>query len=307
MRFLRALLNSGVFMIILLAAATLYLVYSDAIKRDHGMDVVNDASSPVAEASTAVLSPAVQEAAPVQQASVAVESVPTTAQEPIQSEPAFETQPPAQAQSDMSAMMPHQGMMPMPMQEQMPPMMAYQPQMDMPPMQPMPQMDMPPMQPMPQMDMPPMQPMPQMDMPSMQPMPQMDMPSMQPMPQMNMSPMQSMPQMDMPPMQQMPQSNVEKARAALHEGNLEVAQQAYQSELAVSNDPDLHGELGNVFFAQQNWQAASIEYAAAIEGLTAQGRFLQAQYVLGFLMQIDPSMGQKAMTNLRAQMYPQNN
>ncbi len=269
MRFLRALLNSGVFMIILLAAATLYLVYSDAIKREHGIDVANETAIPAAETPSAA-PVAVQEVpatvAPVQQ-TVAVESAPVAVQEPIQAEPAFETQPPAQVQSNMGSMMPYQGMMPMPEQVPMPmpmpePMMAYQPAMDMP------------------HQMQPMQPMMQQEAP-------------------------------MPPVyQQAPnlsQSNVERARAALYEGNLEVAQQAYQAELSAVNDPDLHGELGNVYFAQQNWQAAAAEYAAAVDGLSAQGRFLQAQYVLGFLMQIDPDMGQKAMTNLRANMYPQTN
>lgn len=265
MRFLRALLNSGVFMIILLAAATLYLVYSDTIKREHGIDVANETAIPAAETPSAA-PVAVQEVpaavAPVQQ-TVAVESAPVAVQEPIQAEPAFETQPPAQAQSNMGSMMPYQGMMPMPEQAPMAmpmpePMMAYQPAMDMPMMQPMMQQG---------------------------------------------APMQ-------PVYQQAPKSspsNVERARAALYEGNLEVAQQAYQAELSAVNDPDLHGELGNVYFAQQNWQAAAAEYAAAVDGLSAQGRFLQAQYVLGFLMQIDPDMGQKAMTNLRANMYPQTN
>jgi tetratricopeptide (TPR) repeat protein len=276
MRFLRALLNSGVFMIILLAAATLYLVYSDAIKREHGIDVANETAVPAAE--TPAPAPVAVQEAPVAESSsapvavqevpatVAVESAPVAVQEPIQAEPAFETQPPAQVQSNMGSMMPYQGMMPMP--EQVPmampmpmpePMMAYQPAMDMPH--------------------------------QMQPMMQQEAP--------------------MPPVYQqapnLPQSNVERARAALYEGNLEVAQQAYQAELSAVNDPDLHGELGNVYFAQQNWQAAAAEYAAAVDGLSAQGRFLQAQYVLGFLMQIDPDMGQKAMTNLRANMYPQTN
>jgi tetratricopeptide (TPR) repeat protein len=117
-----------------------------------------------------------------------------------------------------------------------------------------------------------------------------------------------MPQPAYQPAQMMPaQTNLDIARTALYEGNLDVAKQAYQAELTRTNDPDLHGELGNVYFAQQNWQDAAIEYAAAVEGLSAQGRFLQAQYVLGFLMQINPDMGQKAMMNLRATMYPQNN
>jgi tetratricopeptide (TPR) repeat protein len=264
MRFLRSLLNSGVFMIILLAAATLYLVYSDAIKRDHGMNATNEASLPVAEA--VVATPA---ASPIMPESSVVQAEPAAAQSPIQAEPAFETQPLQQAQSTGYA-----------------PMM---PAMDMGQQQPYGMM---PQFPMPEPMMPPMG---SMDMPSMPPaqamMPSMPQPTYQPMPEMVAQPIAV--------------SNVERARAALFEGNLDVAKAAYQAELANSNDPDLHGELGNVYFAQQNWQAAAAEYAAAVEGLSVQNRFLQAQYVLGFLMQINPEMGQQAMTTLRANMYPQ--
>ncbi len=285
MRFLRALLNSGVFMIILLAAATLYLVYSDTIKRDHGLDAVNESSPAVAEMPAVVSSPvAVQTplaAAPEPQvvSETVVAATPAViAQEPIQVEPAFETQPPAYSQSDMPPMMPYQGMMPMPEPQMPPPMVAHQAPMNLPQMPSMPPM-----------------------MPYQAPM---DVPA-------TVAPMQqseTMPQPVYQPAQMMPaQTNLEIARTALYEGNLDVAKQAYQAELTRTNDPDLHGELGNVYFAQQNWQDAAIEYAAAVEGLSAQGRFLQAQYVLGFLMQINPDMGQKAMMNLRATMYPQNN
>lgn len=243
MRFLRALLNSGVFMIILLAAATLYLVYSDAIKREHGIDVTSEKAAaetavnapvttvPAVQESTAnaAMTPTQQESSPV----VITQQAVTVAQEPIQAEPAFETQPQQQAYSSMPPMMPErvqQQMQPMPVPEQMP-------------------------------------------MPS--------------------------------PMLVVEQSNLDKARAALYSGDLEVAKQAYQVELATNNDPDLHGELGNVYFAQQDWSGAAREYAAAVDGLSAQGRFLQAQYVLGFLMQINPEMGQQAMNNLKTQMYPQ--
>lgn len=261
MRFLRALLNSGVFMIILLAAATLYLVYSDAIKREHGIDVTSEKAAAETEVNAPVTTvPAVQESTanaamtPTQQESspvVITQQAVTVAQEPIQAEPAFETQPQQQAYSSM------------------PPMMPYQQPMDMPQMQPMPPM------------------MPEQVQQQMQPMP---VPEQMPMPS---------------PMLVVEQSNLDKARAALYSGDLEVAKQAYQVELATNNDPDLHGELGNVYFAQQDWSGAAREYAAAVDGLSAQGRFLQAQYVLGFLMQINPEMGQQAMNNLKTQMYPQ--
>jgi hypothetical protein len=138
-------------------------------------------------------------------------------------------------------------------------------------------------------------------MPAMEPMPAM--PAMEPMPATPaMEPVSAVPAMEAVPVVS---SNIEKARAALFEGNLDVAKEMYQAELVNTNNPDLHGELGNVYFAQQNWQDAAVEYAAAIEGLSAQGRFLQAQYVLGFLMQIDPDMGKKIMMNLRTQMHPE--
>jgi tetratricopeptide (TPR) repeat protein len=254
MGFLRTLLNSGVFMIVLLAAATLYLVYSDSIKREHGV-ATDEAATPVANA---VVAPA-----PVA-AEVAPTPAPVVAEAPIQAEPAFETQPPQQAEESTNAAMPEMPPMPMMPQDQ------------------------------------------QQAMPEMPPMPMMPQDQQQAMPEMPPMPMMPQDQQQAMPMQQESHvsSNVDAARAALYEGNLDVAAQAYQVELANNNDPDLHGELGNVYFAQQDWQHAGIEYAAAIEGLSAQGRFLQAQYVLGFLMQINPDMGEQSMKALRAQMYP---
>ena len=263
MRFLRALLNSGVFMIILLAAATLYLVYSDEIKREHGIDVVSETQNSVAGAVASVAetmaAPVVETVSPVvsltNETPIANTAVPLVQEEAvvspnlvieqaIEAEPAFETQPPRADEL-------------VPLSEQN-----------------------------------------QMVMPSMMPyLPPMEMPAMP-----AMEPMSAMPAMEAVPVVS---SNIEKARAALFEGNLDVAKEMYQAELVNTNNPDLHGELGNVYFAQQNWQDAAIEYAAAIEGLSAQGRFLQAQYVLGFLMQIDPDMGKKIMMNLRTQMHPE--
>ena len=299
MRFLRALLNSGVFMIILLAAATLYLVYSDEIKREHGIDVVSETQNSVAGAVASVAetmaAPVVETVAPVvsltNETPIANTAVPLVQEEAvvspnlvieqaIEAEPAFETQPP---RADELVPLSEQNQMVMPS------MMPYLPPMEMP--------AMPAMEPMPVM--PAMEPMPAM--PAMEPMPAM--PAMEPMPAMPaMEPMPAMPAMEAVPVVS---SNIEKARAALFEGNLDVAKEMYQAELVNTNNPDLHGELGNVYFAQQNWQDAAIEYAAAIEGLSAQGRFLQAQYVLGFLMQIDPDMGKKIMMNLRTQMHPE--
>jgi hypothetical protein len=181
---------------------------------------------------------------------------------------------------------------------QMPPMMQaptamYQPPMEMPPMPTIPNVP----EPMPMQVIP--EPMPMVQFPSEQMMP----PTQQGMPE----PVQQHP-MPVAPEDMSHQvasvSLVDQARAALYAGDLVAAEQAYIAALAQRNDPDLHGELGNVYFSQQNWPAASRAYAAAIEGLSAKGRYLQAQYVLGFLMQIDPEMGQQSMAVLRSHMYP---
>ena len=133
-------------------------------------------------------------------------------------------------------------------------------------------------------------------MPEMPPMPMMQAPQgMQPMP-----PMQPMPQSQSPEI-----SPADQARAAFFAGDLVAAEQQYQAMLSRNNDPDLHGELGNVYFAQQQWEKATMEYMLAVDGLAAQGRTLQAQYVVGILMQVNPEKGQQALAGLRARSNTQ--
>lgn len=277
MRFLRALLNSGVFMIILLAAATLYLVYSDAVKRDHGlMDESASGQSlasqvPAEDSQPVPVTPVTAVSAePAQQAASAMAEPSATASEA--SEPAAVAEASAvQAVSE-------------PASEEHPPMAAADRAMtEFPPMMPAPAMP-----PMPEPMMPPA-------------MPAYGAPSHALVPQQVAEPM--------PAGQEQPYpsglSVLETARVAFYQGDLAMAEQHYLQALAQSNDPDVQGELGNVYFAQQNLNKAVEHYAAAVDGLGKQGRFLQAQYVLGFVMQVSPEKGQQLLDGLRGQMYPQ--
>ena len=69
----------------------------------------------------------------------------------------------------------------------------------------------------------------------------------------------------------------------------------YRTILSKSYNPDAYGELGNIFFFRQQYNAANDAYLKAAEGLIAQNRLLQAQYVIGMLMNSQPEYAQKAM------------
>ncbi|MCH9742594.1 MAG: hypothetical protein K0U21_05235 [Proteobacteria bacterium] len=248
MRFLRSLLNSGVFMIVLVAMATLYIAYST---NESGANQSTKEGSSAATAQSSQTEPAPTESTAVTAAS---------AQQPT---PVFATE------GDANNAFPSS-------QQDTPPVTDSYGQQAMIP----PPMYLPP-PPAPVM----MAPMPVVP-------PQAYVPEMQ-------APAPLLP----PPAP--PMTLLDQARAALFNGDLAYAEQSYRSLLTTMNDPDLHGELGNVYFAQQHWQAAAQEYALAVDGLGAQGRFAQAQYVLGFLMQIDPDVGQQALAQLQRQLYPQ--
>ncbi len=123
---------------------------------------------------------------------------------------------------------------------------------------------------------------------------------------------QRMPQQQMPqqqrmqqPMQQQTQlSPLEQARMAFYAGDFVAAEGLYQQVLQQDKNPDVFGELGNVYYAQQNWQAAAHSYALAVDGLGYQGRFPEAQNLLGVVMQLNPELGNQVMSGLQQQMYP---
>ena len=271
MRFLRSLLNSGVFMIVLVAMATLYIAYST------NGGSINQSTNITNNVPTGNAAQKIESGSALPPLSEPVAASSSSAQQPTQSVPIFATDSDtsdmsssteqnivAQSKTDVApplvmnhdgpqAVMPPAGYLPPPV----PPMIGYQSEM------------------------------PPVPSPVYQPEVQQ----------------QSISSLPLPPAPST--ALLDQARAALFNGDLVFAEKSYMQLLTTMNDPDLHGELGNVYFAQQNWQAAAKEYALAVDGLGAQGRFPQAQYVLGFLMQIDPDIGQQALVKLHNQLYPQ--
>lgn len=276
MRFLRSLLNSGVFMIVLVAMATLYIAYStnggsinqstnimnnvptgNAAQKIESGSVLPPLSEPVAASSSSAQQPT--QSVPIFATDSDTSDMRSSTEQSIVAQSKTDVAPPLVMDNDgQQAVAPPSGALPPPvptMMTPMSPMMGYQPEMSVVP--------------------------PQDYIPEGQqraPLPPPSAPSM---------------------------ALIDQARAALFNGDLVFAEKSYIQLLTTENDPDLHGELGNVYFAQQNWQAAAKEYALAVDGLGAQGRFPQAQYVLGFLMQIDPDIGQQALVKLHNQLYPQ--
>lgn len=251
MRFLRSLLNSGVFMIVLVAMATLYIAYST-----NG----SSANQSTKEDSGATLSQSPQA---VPATSEPIVATAPSAPQPTQPTPVFATE------GDANNALPSRQQDTPPVTDNYGQQAMISPPTYLPP-----------------------PPVPTMSAPMPVVPPQAYVPEMQ-------APAPLLP----PPAPSM--TLLEQARAALFNGDLAYSEQSYRSLLTTMNDPDLHGELGNVYFAQQHWQAAAQEYALAVDGLGAQGRFAQAQYVLGFLMQIDPDVGQRALAQLQRQLYPQ--
>lgn len=224
MRLLRTLLNSGVFMILLLAAVTLYLVYSDRIKQDHGLDNIAQ-TQPGNKVSTATSAPEAEKVTVVPAVKQA-----TTTEQPQAKEVPTETYPEVTAVAE-----------------------AVQ-QVEFPPLE----------------------------------------------------PVQSPVNMATPSLATATdvESILEQARNAYYAGQMPSAAELYRRALAEQRDPDTHGELANVYYAMQNWSGAATEFTHAINGLIEQGRYLQAQYVLGYLMSLDPQQGQESMHKLRMAMYP---
>jgi tetratricopeptide (TPR) repeat protein len=91
------------------------------------------------------------------------------------------------------------------------------------------------------------------------------------------------------------------ARKAYWENDLEAAVSAYQDAIAADPDnPDAYGELGNLYFAQGDWDGASQAYLDAGLRLTAQGRQAQAARLLRVLGRLHPGRARQLAQELYA-------
>lgn len=84
------------------------------------------------------------------------------------------------------------------------------------------------------------------------------------------------------------------ARNAFNYGNLSLSEKFYQ-ELADrdANNPDVYGELGNVYYAQGKWQQAGRAYYEAAARLIRQGRKDQVVYLQRVIKGLDADSADK--------------
>jgi len=74
---------------------------------------------------------------------------------------------------------------------------------------------------------------------------------------------------------------LQQARNAYWAGDMDGAVAAYQQAAASHpDDPDIHGELGNIYFAQGNWEPAAAAYLAAGQALLDRGDRAAAEHLV---------------------------
>lgn len=74
---------------------------------------------------------------------------------------------------------------------------------------------------------------------------------------------------------------LQQARNAYWAGDMDGAVAAYQQAAASRpGDPDVHGELGNIYFAQGNWEQAAAAYLAAGQALLDRGERAAAEHLV---------------------------
>ena len=90
------------------------------------------------------------------------------------------------------------------------------------------------------------------------------------------------------------------ARNAYWAGDADTAESLLQQLVAANPDnPDLHGELGNLRFTRRNHAGAADAYMQAADLLIAQGRRSQAAALVPVMSQIDPDKALALATRLQ--------
>lgn len=90
------------------------------------------------------------------------------------------------------------------------------------------------------------------------------------------------------------QELVRQARQAYWQRNYDEAEAAYRQLLEIDPDnPDLYGELGNLYYATGKWKLAGEAYYQASTRLLQTGQTQQVGYLLRVLKGLDPDMADK--------------
>lgn len=86
-----------------------------------------------------------------------------------------------------------------------------------------------------------------------------------------------------------PQDQLAEARQAYWTGDQAKAEQIYRALAEETPDnPDIHGELGNILYGQGRYQEAADSYLAAGKLLAGRGNSDQVQQIIGVLRSIAP-------------------
>jgi len=81
---------------------------------------------------------------------------------------------------------------------------------------------------------------------------------------------------------------LKQARNAYWAGDLDGALAAYKQAAARTDEPDVQGELGNIYFAQGNWEEAAAAYLAAGRALLSRGDRAAAEHLVVVLQGLNP-------------------
>lgn len=89
------------------------------------------------------------------------------------------------------------------------------------------------------------------------------------------------------------------ARTAFWQRDIDAAVRQYLALIEQRQDaPDLEGELGNLFFAIQDWQRAAEHYGNAAQKLLDAGRLQEASAMIPLVGQLDPQRAAQLQQNL---------
>jgi tetratricopeptide (TPR) repeat protein len=95
---------------------------------------------------------------------------------------------------------------------------------------------------------------------------------------------------------------LQRARNAYWAGDLDGALAAYkQAAAAHPDDPDVQGELGNIHFAQGNWEPAAAAYLAAGRALLHRGDQAAAEHLVVVLQGLNPEHARSLADELAQQ------
>ncbi len=84
------------------------------------------------------------------------------------------------------------------------------------------------------------------------------------------------------------------ARAAYWQGDYAGSEQAYQQIIVrLPDNAELHGELGNVLYAQGKWAEAASAYARVVRLLLGSGQTGQADYLIQVVASLDSALGKQ--------------